>query len=267
MKKIRQYIYIFSLALSPCLLQAQEVHTSYYDVLRKQITELKEQQNFITKSTCPQRKEEIKRYQDNFKKLLEVLHTALIICKTPSKIEEDRIKEKNEKSIVYQSSNIGNLLVKRYGIRISMAGIVSDNSTIPVGARIFTETFQLGDKKIEARYRRRKNFNHLITLQAVYPDKTEVNIDLSTMPQSGFRVYNTNEFGTENRNLFIISDPNDIGRIHFIQTDHYELYREKYLEDIKDIPYQKLVKYRYAIHCYDDKKDIITPTKKGNDIG
>ena len=195
-----------------------------------------------------------------------MLDITTLVYSTPIRIEKDRIKEQTDKYIVYQSTNLTNVLVKRYGENISMAGIVSDNSSIPVGSRLLTEIFTLKDKKVKVRYRKRKTFIHLLSLEVIYPNKTRVYIDLTSLPQSDFRVYNTTEYGSEFKNIQVFFAPNETAKINLIKIPKYELYPESYIEWLKDNPNRGITKYKYAIRCYDENANQITPTQTGNDI-
>gem|GEM_PF-6749196 len=244
-------------------MRGQEISISSKDVLRKQKQALTEQRNFIEKSACPQREDVLKKYQANFDRLIEVLDIVTLVYHTPITIEKDRIKEQGDKFITYQSSNLTSIIVKRHSSKISMAGIVSDNSSIPVGTRLLTETFTFKDKEIEVLYRIRKNQITLISLEAIYKDKTRIYVEFQNLPQAQFRVYNTSEYGTEHENLHVLIS-NEIGEINLIKTTGYELYPEEYTEMITQN--QGLIKHRYAIRCYDEKGNQITPTQKGNSI-
>ncbi len=262
MKKHIQYILLVILLLNTCFLQGQ-ISISSKDVLRRQKQALTEQRNFIEKSACPQREDVLKEYQANFDRLVEVLDIVTMVYHTPITIEKDRIKEQGEHFIKYQSSNLTFVTVKRHDSRISMAGIVSDNSSIPVGARLLTETFTFKDKEIEVLYRVWETEISLISLEATYTDKTRVYVEFQNLPQAQFRVYNTSEYGTEFENLHVLFS-NEIGEINLIKTTGYELYPERYTEMVTQN--QGLIKHRYAIRCYDDKGDRITPTQIGNEI-
>ena len=264
MKPTIQQIALFIMLLSSCFTQGQGKR----EVLERQIDELKEKQNFITESACPQKEDVLKVYQANFDILQETLNIASMVYNTPITIKKDRIQEQGEKSISYQSTNIMNVIVKRYSSKISMAGIVSDNSSIPIGTRLLTETFTVNTKKIEVQYRITKNSIYLISLEAIYLNKTRVYLDLTSMPQSDFRVYNTSEYGTEFKKIQIFFSPFEIGRINILQVDGstYELYREQYTEMSKNSPNQGFVRHRYAIRCSDENGNYITPKKKGQDV-
>jgi len=261
--KYIQYILLFTLLLNTLFLQGQEISISSKDVLRKQKQALTEQRNFIAESACPQREDILKEYQANFDRLIEVLDIVTLVYHTPIAIEKDRIKEQGKHFIKYQSSNLTNVIVKRYSSKISMAGIVSDNSSIPVGARLLTETFTLKDKEIEVLYRVWETQITLISLEATYTDKARVYVEFQNLPQAQFRVYNTSEYGTEHENLHVLFS-NEIGEINLIKTTGYELYPEQYTEMVT--PNQGLIKHRYAIRCYDENGNQITPTQTGNDI-
>ena len=257
MKKTVQHIILLTLLLSSILAQGQ------VNVLRKQIHELKEHRNFITESACPQREDVLKQYQANFDKLLKVLDIAVLVYRTPLSISKEHIKEEAEKYITYPSSNLTNVLVKRYGTKVSLSSLVSDNSSIPVGTKLLTETFTLNNTEIEVRYIVRKKFTTLINIEAVYTDKTRVFIDIQNLPQGLMNVYNTNEYGSENKNLFVLFS-NEIGKLNFIQTTGYELRPEQYTEMVT--ANQGLVKYRYATYCSDEKGNPITPSQKGKEL-
>jgi len=262
MKKYIQPLLIVILLLSSLFLQGQ-ISISSEDVLRRQKQALTEQRKFIEKSACPQREDVLKEYQANFDRLLEVLDIVTLVYHTPITIEKDRIKEQGEHFIKYQSSNLTNVIVKRHSSKISMAGIVSDNSSIPVGARLLTETFTLKDKEIEVLYRVWETQIALISLEATYTDKARVYVEFQNLPQAQLRVYNTSEYGTEHENLHVLFS-NEIGEINLIKTTGYELYPERYTEMVT--PNQGLIKHRYVIRCYDENGNQITPTQTGNDI-
>jgi hypothetical protein len=263
MKKINQHILLFIFLLSSFFIQGQEIFITPKDVLSKQKQALMEQRNFIAESACPQREDVLNEYQANFDRLIEVLDIVTLVFHTTITIEKDRIKEQGEHFIKYQSSNLTNVIVKRHSSKISMAGIVSDNSSIPVGARLLTETFKFKDREIEVLYRIRKNKITLITLEAIYKDKTRVYVEFQNLPQAQFRVYNTTENGSEDNNLHVLFS-NEIGQINLIKTTGYELYPERYTEMITQN--QGLLKHRYAIRCYDEKGNQITPTQTGKEL-
>jgi len=257
MKRTSKHIILLTLLLSSIFADGQ------INILRKQIHELKEHRNFITESACPQREDVLKQYQTNFDKLMEVLDIAVLVYRTPLSISKEHIKEEAEKYITYPSSNLTNVLVKRYGTKTSLAGLVSDNSSIPVGTKLLTETFTLNNTEVEVRYIIGKTSTKLINIEAVYTDKTRVFIDIDNLPQGLIGVYNTNEYGSEFKNLFVLFS-NEIGQLNFIQTTGYELRPQEYTEMIT--ANQGLVKYRYASYCYDEKDNPITPSQKGKEL-
>ncbi len=239
----------------------QGEYLSEADVLERQIDELRAQRNFIEESNFPQRQDVIDRYHHDLDRLIRLLDIATLIYETPSTVEADRIIEEQEGYYIYQSYNL-RTNIKRFGKRTSFAGIVSDNSSIPVGTELVTEEFVFNDMNMEVLYRTGTDRNRLLTLFVEYKDSMEIFIDISSLPISSMKIEKIDEYGFKNERLFVVGDNNEVGKLAWINVaGEYELYPERYLVDIEGVSNQKKLKYRYAVRCVGDGGEYLTPSR------
>ncbi len=261
MKNRIQYIVLFTMLLNSSFIQGQEISTSNKELLEKQITELKNNRDFIAKSNCNQDEEQgiIKQYQSDFNKLIESLELAQYLISVSNAVKAD-------------NTIFNHAIAKHEGVEKLSKKEVIGKSKYP------QLNFTHNITEIEVRYRNNfKGDAGLISLEVNYPDNIQVYLNFTTFYQAQFIVYKRGNYSNGEphliKKLHLMFDPFVIGKINYLFVYHNEIERyrlrlDKYeeKEKISDYKYKIHNKSRYETYCYDVDDKWITASKKGNDI-